>query len=123
MKLVDLSALEEAAREATQGARTLLEGAQRVEVRAQHADGSSTWVAECRTKEDARHIAAFSPGVALPLLELANAADAWRQMKRPCSYSEADHMGNPTINCASEHEARLALAVAALRKALEGVQS
>jgi hypothetical protein len=44
------------------------------DVRARHATGGSTWIAECRTNADAAHIATFSPERVLALLAVVRAA-------------------------------------------------
>jgi hypothetical protein len=45
-------------------------------------------------------------------LAVAAAAYEWWTMRRPASFSEADHQANPTINTVTDSERALALAVA-----------
>lgn len=44
------------------------------DVRARHITGASTWIAQCRTNEDAAYIACASPDVMLRLIAVARAA-------------------------------------------------
>ena len=46
------------------------------------------------------------------LRAIERAARAWWKNRRPCAYTEADHLANPTINTVSDAEKRLAMAVA-----------
>jgi hypothetical protein len=48
-------------------------------------------------------------------VEVLRAAIAWWESRRPASYTAEDHVANPQINCASEAEKRLALAVARMQ--------
>jgi len=48
--------------------------------------------------------------------DIVLAAAAWWRNKRPLDFTEADHLEIPTVNTTTGAEARLARAVAALRK-------
>ena len=43
---------------------------------------------------------------------VAEAAEEWWRMRRPVSYSEAEHLINPTVNCVNSCETALAATVA-----------
>ena len=47
---------------------------------------------------------------------IERAAYAWWKNRRPLVYSEAEHLRNPTVNTCTDGEARLARAVARMRK-------
>jgi hypothetical protein len=71
MSLEELEAIARAATPDRWGVFHMSVGAY---VRAYPDTGGSTWIAECRTKEDAAHIAAFSPARVLAMLEIVRAA-------------------------------------------------
>jgi hypothetical protein len=48
---------------------------------------------------------------------LRMSAESWWRMRRPVSWSEAQHMENPTVNCTTDAERELALAIAVLSPA------
>jgi hypothetical protein len=80
---------------------------------------------ECEAHEDEKSLAAIAvilaEGGQQPRLAIATendvlrAAIAWWESRRPASYTAADHAANPQINCVSEAEKRLALAIARMK--------
>lgn len=53
--------------------------------------------------------------------DLTKAVNEWWEMKRPLDYSFQNHLDNPTVNCVTESEKKMALALK--RKILEGKKS
>lgn len=51
-----------------------------------------------------------------PQTELQRAAIAWWHGKRPVNWNLYDHLANPTVNCTSDRERALALAIADITK-------